>query len=163
MQAHLVTVAAGATLGSVLLALSVIDLRVRKLPDALTLPLIGAGLVWAIWEGRPWQTHAVGAALGYVIFVAIEVAYRHVRGQDGLGRGDAKLLAAGGAWCGLYGLPLIVLAASAAGLVWLLGGAAIRHQALDRHTSIPFGPFLAVAIFFVWITVTLGRTSAPFF
>jgi len=52
-----------------------------------------------------------------VLFVLIELTYRRLRGQDGLGRGDAKLLAAGGAWCGWSGLPLIVLISSALALI----------------------------------------------
>jgi len=46
-----------------------------------------------------------------------EYAFKTLRGKDGLGRGDAKLLAAGGAWCGWMGLPFIVLIASGFGLL----------------------------------------------
>ena len=51
----------------------------------------------------------IGAVIGYLVFFAIEIAYKKFRKIDGLGRGDAKLLAAGGAWCGWMGLPYIVL------------------------------------------------------
>ena len=71
-----------------------------------------------------------------------------LRGIDGLGRGDAKLLAAGGAWCGWIGLPFIVLIASLGGIIQGLISGAFRGEA---RRPIPFGPALSLAIFLVWI------------
>jgi len=62
----------------------------------------------------------IGAALGYSVFVAIAFAFKKLRGVDGLGRGDAKLLAAGGAWVTWSGLPQIVLIASLLGIAFAL-------------------------------------------
>ena len=86
-------------------------------------------------------------ALGYLVFVAIEYGFRALRGKDGLGRGDAKLLAAGGAWCGWMGLPFIILIASGFGLLAALIPS-VRQSA--ENGRIPFGPFLAFGIFMVW-------------
>jgi leader peptidase (prepilin peptidase)/N-methyltransferase len=88
-----------AALGWVLLALAVIDARHFLLPDVLTLPLIPAGLAVAWWLD-PGQLlhHALGAALGFVGFAGLAWVYRKLRGREGLGLGDAKLLAAAGAW-----------------------------------------------------------------
>jgi len=86
-------------LGWVLMALSIIDWRCSRLPDALTLPLLLLGLAVAAVN---WPTeladHVFGAVVGYSGLAAIAWAYRRLRGFDGLGLGDAKLLAAGGAW-----------------------------------------------------------------
>ena len=90
----------------------------------------------------------IGALAGYVFFVAIEKGFKAVRGVDGLGRGDAKLLAAGGAWCGWYGLPFIILLASFGGLIF----AAMPSVRKQKTAYIAFGPFLAIGIMITWIT-----------
>lgn len=132
---------ANAVLGWVLLALAWIDAGHFRLPDVLTLPLVVVGLV-ATWLLEPWALtgHAIGAMAGYLLFRLLAAAYRHWRGHDGLGTGDAKLLSAGGAWVGLGALPMVVSLAAVAGIGWILlrGG--------DRHRAIPFGPFLALGI-----------------
>jgi len=138
------------TLVGFLSALAWIDLREYRLPDILTLPLIGLGLLqaWALDLG--WLGSVIGAALGYLAFVGIQIAYRRLRGKDGLGRGDAKLLAAGGAWCGWAGLPFIVLIGSGMGLIALVFPS-MRRKAQDG--AVPFGPFLALGILLVWVSL----------
>ncbi len=71
-----------------------------------------------------------------------------MRGREGLGRGDAKLLAAGGAWLGWEALPWVVLLAAVLGLALALLQRA-RGMALTRETALPFGPSLALAIWIV--------------
>jgi prepilin signal peptidase PulO-like enzyme (type II secretory pathway) len=143
---------AGAILASVLAALSYTDLKTFRLPDKLTFPLIAAGLGQAYLLGLPLLDHAIGAALGYAAFVAIEKTFLKLRGYHGLGRGDAKLLAGGGAWCGWFGLPYIVLLSSLAGLSLLFAGLITGRVKKDAAATqaIPFGPFLAASIFIVW-------------
>ncbi len=91
-------------LGWTLLALAAIDLRHYLLPDVLTLPLIPAGLAvaYALDPAR-LPDHALGAALGFAAFAAIGSAYRRLRGREGLGLGDAKLLGGGGRLARLAG------------------------------------------------------------
>ena len=90
---------AGCVLGWTLLALAVIDAKHLLLPDTLTLPLVPAGLLvaWAV-EPAKLADHAIGAAAGFVVVAAIGLAYRRLRGREGIGLGDAKLFAAAGAW-----------------------------------------------------------------
>jgi len=112
----------GAILAAMLLALSYVDLREFRLPNALTFPLIMLGLIQSYLAGDITAA-LIGAAIGYGAFVGIAFAFKQLRGIDGLGRGDAKLLAAGGAWAGWSGLPMIVLIASLLGIIIaLLGG-----------------------------------------
>ncbi len=139
-------------LGVALVALAVIDARTLRLPDAITLPLIGGGFAAAWALDMPLRAHAIGAGLGYLGFVALELAYARLRGRAGLGRGDAKLLAAGGAWCGVLALPVILLAASATGLALVL---ALRLTG-RRVEQVAFGPFLALAIALGWALVVSG-------
>jgi leader peptidase (prepilin peptidase)/N-methyltransferase len=137
-------------LGWTLLALAAIDLRSQLLPDALTLPLIPAGLLVAWLRDAPLIDHVLGAAAGYLVFVAIAWLYRHLRGREGLGRGDAKLLAAAGAWLGWQALPdLVAAAAGAAVLVALVG--ALCGRGPSALTRIAFGPYLALAFWLVWL------------
>src|ERR1700730_10084193 len=111
-------------LGWWLLALGWIDLRCWLLPDALTLPLIIAGLAASfIFNPDQLTERALGAALGYLSLMAIAVLYRALRGREGLGGGDAKLLAASGAWVGAAALPQVILLAA---LSALAAGAGLR-------------------------------------
>ena len=116
-----------ALLGWWLLALALIDLRAWRLPDVLTLPLIAAGLAAAALGLLPAVDllHALaGAAVGYLALAGIGWAYRRLRGRDGLGLGDAKLLAAAGAWLGVESLPWLVLIAALLGLALALAARA---------------------------------------
>src|SRR4029077_11636243 len=100
-------------LGWWLLALGWIDLRCWLLPDALTLPLIIAGLVAGfLFNPDQLTDRALGAALGYLTLMAIAALYRAFRDREGLGGGDAKLLAASGAWLGATALPEVILFAA---------------------------------------------------
>lgn len=138
----------GMVLLPALAALAWIDMRTLRLPDPLTLPLIGAGLVQSWYFTGDVRNALIGAAAGYLFFLAIEKGYKALRGHDGLGRGDAKLLAAGGAWCGWIGLPWIVLIASGAGLAF---AGALTLLGRRPDSMMPFGPFLALGMALVWI------------
>lgn len=131
-----------AALGWILLLAAWIDAKTFVLPDWLTLPLILAGLgVTAIQTPTALTLHAAGATLGFASFWSINVVYRRLRGFDGLGLGDAKLLAAGGAWTGVASLLDIVLVAGLLGL-----GTSLLMRA-RWQAPLPFGPALAAAIF----------------
>jgi len=134
-----------AILAGLLIALSVIDLKTFRLPNVLTFSLVGSGLLQAWLSDGDIQGRIIGAVLGYCVFVAIEITFKKMRGKDGLGRGDAKLLAGGGAWVGWSGLPFIVLIGSGMGLV------AALFPSFRKSGKVPFGPFLAIGIFIVWV------------
>src|SRR5215469_3279545 len=106
-------------LGWTLLALAWIDVRSFILPDVLTLPLLLTGLgVASLTSPDKVFWHALGAAAGYLSLYGVNALYRALRGRDGLGLGDAKLLAAVGAWMGIGALSWVVLLAAAAGLAF---------------------------------------------
>jgi len=137
-------------LGWTLLALAWIDAETLLLPDALTLPLLLAGLAAAWPDIDALTDRAAGAAVGYLAFRAVAAGYRAARGRAGLGAGDAKLLAAGGAWLGLERLPALILLAALAGLAHALL-VTRRRRRLTAATAVPFGPALAFAIFALWL------------
>lgn len=144
-----VTILSGVVLIGALVQLARIDWATQRLPNLITFPLLAAGLAWAFGTALDFYPHLLGAALGYAAFWAVETLYRLIRKRDGLGRGDAKLLAVGGAWCGAWALPAIVLIASLAALAYVL------PKGEARDARIPFGPFLAVGIGAVWLVQRL--------
>ena len=124
------------------LGAALIDAETGYLPDALTGPALWAALLAsAVGLSVPPGAAILGAAAGYLSFRAVGDAYASLRGRDGLGRGDAKMLAAGGAWLGPLALPLVVFAAAVAGLAFAL--ATGRREA---SAEVRFGPFLAAGI-----------------
>lgn len=128
-----------------LITLAAIDWETGYLPDAITLPLIGAGLIAAaVGHFTPFPDAMIGAAAGYGALWAVAAGYERWRGRAGLGMGDAKLLAALGAWCGWAALPLIVFGAAliALGAVGLMR---LRGADINNDTAIPFGPALALS------------------
>jgi leader peptidase (prepilin peptidase)/N-methyltransferase len=141
-----------AGLGWALLAAAWIDAGTFRLPDKITLPLILAGLAATYDQAGPAvYNHAAGAALGYVGFRLLNAGFRAWRGHDGLGQGDAKLLAAGGAWLGAAALPDVMILA---GLIGILAIFFVRlsGRGWDAKRPLPFGPALALAIFVVRLT-----------
>ena len=138
-------------LGWWLLALAWIDATTLRLPDALTLPLIPAGLLAAWWldPSTAWL-NACAVVIAYCAFRAIAIGYRTIRHREGLGRGDAKLLAALAAWVGLDALPLTILGAALLGLAAALA-MRLRGQKVSARTALPFGPCLSLAAWLLYL------------
>jgi leader peptidase (prepilin peptidase)/N-methyltransferase len=148
-------------LGWLLFVACVIDAFEFRLPDALTIPLIVLGLAVAAYlPSEKILPHVIGAAVGYGAFALFAWAYRKLRGRDGLGMGDAKLIAGGGAWLGWEALPSIVLIASIAGLVWY-GVLAVTRGRAALAERMPFGVPLCFAIWIVWLYGPLTTLLAP--
>jgi leader peptidase (prepilin peptidase)/N-methyltransferase len=152
-------------LGWTLLTASWIDARTMILPDVLTLPLLIAGLfVTAINTPDSLIDHCLAAASGYLILFATAWTYRKLRGRDGLGLGDAKLLAALGAWLGLDALPVVLFMASCLGLA-AAGAGALAGRRMTASTAIPFGPYLAGAGWLLWLyadSIADWASASPF-
>ena len=147
---------ADCVLGWALLALAWTDARAMILPDVLTLPLVMAGLAFAlVLDPGRIVDHALGAAIGWLIFWAVARLYRAVRGREGLGGGDIKLLAAAGAWVTWAGLGPVMMVAALIGLAMGLV-ARLRGASPTGATAIPFGPPLALATWIVWLYVAPG-------
>ncbi|MGH8030880.1 MAG: prepilin peptidase [Luteimonas sp.] len=138
-------------LGCMLIALSGIDMRTQLLPDQLTLPLMWLGLIGSIDNlYMPAKPALVGAIVGYLSLWTVWWLFKQITGKEGMGHGDFKLLAALGAWVGLQGiLPTILLSSLVAAI---LGSIWIVAKGRDRATPIPFGPYLAIAgwLVFMW-------------
>ncbi|MGW0824267.1 prepilin peptidase [Streptomyces sp. NPDC002845] len=139
--------------------LAVVDFRVQRLPDALTLPLAGAalallGVVAFVPEHLgEWLTALLGAlALGAAYFVLFLI------NPSGMGFGDVKLALGLGAVLGWYGWGTVVLGTFAGflfGGLYGLGLVVVRKA--GRKTSMPFGPFLIAG---AYVGLLLGAYAA---
>ncbi len=135
-----------------LIALSVIDVDHQLLPDGITLPFLWLGLLLSLFPlFADTRDSLIGAIAGYLSLWTVYQLFRLLTGKEGMGFGDFKLLALLGAWLGWQALPMIVLLSSAVGAV--LGGTLLLVQGRDRNTTIPFGPYLAIA---GWIALLWG-------
>jgi leader peptidase (prepilin peptidase)/N-methyltransferase len=150
----LATVALGWTLA----LLGCIDVLAFRLPDVITLPLMVAGLLLGPGLlGTPIEDHLIGAVAGYGVIALLGWVFARLRGQDGIGLGDAKLLACAGAWLGWRPLPNLVLIAAAGGLIWVAAAVVWRGKRALAE-PIPFGLPLSGAFWILWLLA--GAPSA---
>jgi leader peptidase (prepilin peptidase)/N-methyltransferase len=137
-----ITALAAFGLCATLIAMSAIDIDTHLLPDSLTLPLLWCGLI--VNFGNLFATlhdAVLGAIAGYLALWCVHWVFKLVRGVEGMGYGDFKLLAALGAWLGWAALPQIILIAAVAGAV--IGLVATWRGRMRFEEPLPFGPFLA--------------------
>jgi leader peptidase (prepilin peptidase) / N-methyltransferase len=137
--------------GWVLLFAALVDLRTFLLPDIATLGLIPAGLMVGFVNGglnAVWL-NGLAALIGFASLALIGEAYKRLRGREGLGLGDAKLLAAGGAFAGPFALPWIVMTGAGATLLIVLIGHVLGRKA-TADTAVPLGPGLAAGCFLAY-------------
>ena len=146
---------ASAVLATMLLAVAWIDIRTLRIPDLLNLAIGAAGLTATWLLERDLAAALLGAALGYATLAGANLAYRALRGRDGIGMGDAKFLGGAGAWIGWQGLPFTLLIASATGIA-LIAAARLAGRRITNTTQTPFGPFLAAAAMLVWLVQAYG-------
>lgn len=142
---------AGALFGWMLIALIALDVAHYWLPDKLTLPLliIGLGIGFAGID-PPLVDRIWGAAGGYLSLALIAYVYKQVRGGDGLGGGDPKLLGAIGAWLGWQALPMVLLGGSGVGLLYVLFRS-LQGRPMTATDRLPLGALMALAAFPLWI------------
>ena len=153
---------AGAGLACLMTGIAAIDARRFIIPDefsaaAFVLGLVGAALEFPDAPGAAAATAALRGIVTALALFGLWAAYRHLRGREGIGLGDVKLAGVAGAWLDWPSIPfafeIAALAALAACLVrWLISGHRVRAT-----TRLPFGLFLAPAIWIAW----LGETLLP--
>jgi leader peptidase (prepilin peptidase) / N-methyltransferase len=125
--------------------LAVLDWKHLWLPDALIVMLALSGLLLGQYvSGITMNDRLIGGLAGFVTLQTIRIAYLKLRGAEGMGGGDPKLLGAIGLWMGWQALPVIVMVASLVGLVWFL----VKRGPKSVDTiRLPLGSFLSVATF----------------
>lgn len=148
--------------GGLLIIMSFIDFQEFILPDVFTLP--GAVLAFAgttLLVGMPWQDALLGGVIGAGAFWVLQKGYYLLRGVEGLGTGDIKLMLMLGILVGWQGLPMMIFLAALTALAASLGYMAkTAHQGM--RTRIPFGPFLSLgAMLQILYGPVLGRLLMP--
>lgn len=129
-----------------LVLLSLIDLRERRLPDRIVLPMLWAGLVLnssTALLAAPGNA-VLGAAAGYATLWLLSATYAASAGRwrPAFGGGDLKLAAMIGAWLGVQALPATLLVAFTSGTCAVLPGVLVGRYRLGQ--TVPFGPALAL-------------------
>jgi leader peptidase (prepilin peptidase)/N-methyltransferase len=128
--------------GCAMIVLFVIDLQHRILPNIITVTGVPIGLALSLFLPPGWRESLIGLLLGGGVLFVIGEAYYRVRGIDGLGMGDVKMLAMIGAFLG-WRLTLVTLIfASFTGA--LVGVAMLASGRGGMKAALPFGTFLAV-------------------
>jgi leader peptidase (prepilin peptidase)/N-methyltransferase len=151
----------GALLAALMLAIAAIDSGRYIIPNELTaaalaLALLRAGLVGpeAGWPAVIWAgLRAIAVALPLLLLMA---GYRRWRGRDGLGLGDIKLAAVAGAWLGFVAIFAVIELAALSALAAYGVNAWLRKRPLKATAFLPFGAFLAPAIWIGWLAESLS-------
>lgn len=137
-----------AVLCFLLFGLAIMDAETLLLPDAFTLPGITLGIIFSGltggWRAAAWSAvYALGAA---VLILLIRAIYWLVRRREGMGLGDAKLLALIAAWLGLRQTLLVLfLGVVSAAIFGLLCVWRKKARSALQFTQLPLGSFLCAA------------------
>jgi len=151
-----------AFLAVVAIFIAIVDIEYLVIPDSANALLFAAGLIFVFVDaGRGDYFSAFADALLRCLvaggaFALLRFGYLRRSGAEGLGLGDAKLVAASAPFLAWSSLPVALLIASAGGLIAVAARAAIARQMPDRKAEIPFGAFLAPAI---WVAFLIERTG----
>ena len=144
---------AGVILTWYLISIALIDFDTMVIPDQFSLSLMWLGLFISLWFVFIQPTDAIkGALLGYLLLWVVFHLFKLVTGKEGMGYGDFKLLAAGGAWFGMKAVMLIIIMSAFVGAV--LGSLFLFINKNNKNKQIPFGPYLAGGI---WLTMLYGQ------
>jgi leader peptidase (prepilin peptidase)/N-methyltransferase len=141
-----------------LIVLFVTDLQHKILPNVITLPGIVIGFACSVFLPPGWVSSLIGVLVGGGVLFAIAEVYYRVRGQEGLGMGDVKLLAMIGAFLGWKLVLLTLVFASFTGS--LAGGVLIASGRGGMKYALPFGTFLAVGAL---LAATWGNPIADWY
>jgi leader peptidase (prepilin peptidase)/N-methyltransferase len=148
--------ALGAGLALVMLAIAAIDAHQFIIPDKLTATALGLGLLNAGIQDWDSALAGIAAAIlrGFVLascFFALRAIYHRIRGRQGIGLGDVKLAAVAGVWLECTTIPIAVEIAALAALAAVAIRQLARGRPLRAHGRLPFGLFLAPAIWLGWL------------
>ena len=125
-----------------LVVITFIDFDHQIIPDEISLPGIIVGFLSSFFlPGPGWISSLLGIVAGWGSLALVFYGYLWLTGREGMGGGDAKLLAMMGAFLGWPAVPFIIFTSSLAGTV--AGLSIMALQCKGRHLAIPFGPYLA--------------------
>ena len=125
-----------------------IDLKHFIIPNELTFPLMIIGFIKS-FDPNLNQTifpnyinSLIGGLVGYSIIWLIIFIYKKIRNKEGMGLGDAKLLAVVGFWFGWVSIPFVIFISSAVALILVIPS--ILNKSRKMSSEIPFGPYIII-------------------
>jgi|LSQX01.2.fsa_nt_gb leader peptidase (prepilin peptidase)/N-methyltransferase len=124
-------------LGSILITVSVIDLKHKIIPDSLNIIIAAIGVLFTLYDSSVLTDRALGALIGFILFFAIALV------TDAMGGGDIKLITGLGAIFGVEGVLFILFFSFVSGAV--ISVILLVTKIKDRKDEIPFGPFISAA------------------
>ena len=152
----------GAGLALIMTAIAVIDGRLLIIPNELSALALALGfldLSLRNWSEMPAPALAalIRCAVMAMAFFGFRLGYRRLRGREGMGLGDVKLAGVAGVWLDWASLPIVVEIAALSALGFVLYRQVRARQPLDPLSKLPFGAFLAPAIWICWLLARLGN------
>ena len=132
-----------------LLVIYFIDLKHFIIPDELTYPMMLLGFLKSFDPNLNtiifpnFLNSLIGGLFGYLLIWSIIFLYKQIRNKEGMGLGDAKLLAVFGFWLGWLSIPFIIFLSSILGLLYVIPSLIAKKRKLN--SEIPFGPYIIIA------------------
>ena len=131
-----------------------IDLEHFIIPNVLTFPMMIVGFLKSFDPNLPYLfpnyiNSLIGGLFGYGVIWSIIYFYKQLRKKEGMGLGDAKLLAVVGFWFGWISIPFVLFLSSVLALLWVAPDLIKKSKKLT--SQIPFGPYIILAsiLFFI--------------
>ena len=125
-----------------------IDLKHFIIPNVLTFPLMIIGFLKS-FDPNLNQTifpnyinSLIGGLFGYSIIWSIIFFYKKIRKKEGMGLGDAKLMAVIGFWFGWVSIPFTIFISSVVALILVIPS--LINQSRKMSSEIPFGPYIII-------------------
>ena len=125
-----------------------IDLKHFIIPNVLTFPLMVIGFIKSFDPNLNktifpnYINSLIGGLIGYFIIWLIIYFYKKVRKKEGMGLGDAKLMAAIGFWFGWVSVPIVIFISSFVALIIAIPS--LMKKSLKMSSEIPFGPYIII-------------------
>jgi leader peptidase (prepilin peptidase)/N-methyltransferase len=146
----------GGFLSAIVIAIALVDARRYLIPNELTaailaLALLRAGTSPSVAEFHPVLSALARGAITTVVFFLLSVLYRYLRGREGFGLGDVKLLGAAAVWLDWPALLIAIEGATLAALATYLLRQWIYKKPMKGTAILPFGAFLAPFIWVGWL------------
>jgi leader peptidase (prepilin peptidase) / N-methyltransferase len=146
----------GAALALLMLAIAVVDARRFVILNELTVAALTLGLLQVAVDAPEAAVPALALALARaavlaLLFLALRALYWRWRGREGLGLGDVKLAAVAGVWLDWQAIPVAIEIAAVTALAVYATGHILGRRRIHAATRLPFGLFLAPAVWLAWL------------
>ena len=129
-----------------------VDLKHFIIPNELTFPMMFLGFVKSFDPNLNtsifpnFVNSMIGGILGYLLIWSIIYFYKQIRKREGMGLGDAKLMAVIGFWFGWISIPFVIFLSSI--LALLIVAPSLLNKKRKMTSEIPFGPYIILAAVF---------------